>query len=211
MQTAISMKTVGVMVGIALALVCLYMFPYAREALRLSNVLLGIANRHTEIEPLLKDCVSEVRRLTGCAAAGMRLLDQDGNIPYAAQEGFDNAFYESENALSVACDQCLCISVITGERDPELSCYTAAGSICIRSTSQMVAEASSELKARTRNACNRFGYESVALVPIRLGDQVLGLVHVADPGRNRLPADRVELLETAAELSATEETVSPEE
>ncbi len=36
MKTAVSMKTVGVMAGIALALVCLYMFLYIPAALRLS-------------------------------------------------------------------------------------------------------------------------------------------------------------------------------
>ncbi len=38
MQTAVSMKTVGVMVVIAIALVCLYMFLYVPEASRLSSL-----------------------------------------------------------------------------------------------------------------------------------------------------------------------------
>ena len=170
----------------------------AQEGQRLSNVMLAVANRHSEAEPLLVDCIAEVRRFTGCAAVGLRLLNEDGGIPYHCHEGFDEEFYEHENALSIECDQCLCIGVITGNRDPELACYTEAGSVVINNTTDLLAGASEGMKQRMRGACNRFGYESVALVPIKLGGKTLGLIHVADPAPGRLPPARVALLETAA-------------
>ncbi|MBU0616782.1 MAG: hypothetical protein KKI02_03615, partial [Planctomycetes bacterium] len=65
---------------------------------------------------------------------------------------------------------------------------------------------------QTRNACNEFGYESVALVPIRPGDRVLGLIHVADPRENMVALTTVELLEKAAmQLGAAIERVAAEE
>ena len=45
--------------------------------------------------------------------------------------------------------------------------------------------------------CNQVGYESVALVPIRLKDQILGLIHVADPREDMVPLETVEVLEKA--------------
>jgi PAS domain S-box-containing protein len=67
----------------------------AEEALRVSHRLLEITNRHTEMIPLLKEFVTEVRNFTGCAAVGIRLLDEEGNIPYQAHEGFSRRFYMS--------------------------------------------------------------------------------------------------------------------
>ncbi len=46
--------------------------------------------------------------------------------------------------------------------------------------------------------CNEFGYESVALVPIRLGDRILGLIHVADHRVDAVPLELVESLERIA-------------
>ena len=47
----------------------------AEEELQTSNRFLEIANRQTKITPLLKEFVAEVKKLTGCAAVGIRILD----------------------------------------------------------------------------------------------------------------------------------------
>jgi len=51
------------------------------EALQASYRFLEVANRYTEMEPLLKEFVSQVKDLSGCEAVGMRILDEEGNIP----------------------------------------------------------------------------------------------------------------------------------
>ena len=52
------------------------------EALQASHRFLEAANLHSEMEPLLKEFVSQVKELSGCEAVGMRILDEEGNIPY---------------------------------------------------------------------------------------------------------------------------------
>ena len=47
----------------------------------------------------------------------------------------------------------------------------------------------------TRNACQAHGYESVALIPIGIGDTIQGLIHVADRRENRFSLRLVENLE----------------
>jgi PAS domain S-box-containing protein len=171
---------------------------WAEDALRVSHRFLAIANRHTEMIHLLKEFVAEVRNFTGCVAVGIRMLDAVGKIPYQAYEGFDQRFYESESPLSIGSDQCMCINVIKGTTDPKLSFYTESGSFYINGTTRFLATVSEEEKRRTRNVCNQFGYESVALVPIRLGDNILGLIHVADYQENMVPLEIVEVLEGVA-------------
>jgi PAS domain S-box-containing protein len=168
------------------------------QALHASHRFLEIANRHMEMIPLLNEFVSEVKELTTCEAAGIRILDEDGNIPYEAFNGFSQAFYELECPLSITADQCMCINVIKGTTDPNLPFYTEGGSFYINSTTHFLATVSEEEKGQTRDRCNEFGYESVALVPIRLGGRILGLIHIADCQEDILPLELVEVLEWAA-------------
>ena len=63
-----------------------------------------------------------------------------------------------------------------------------------------------------RNTCNRFGYETIALIPIRSGDRTLGLIHVADREANRLTDNKIEMLEAAAlQLGTAIERVQAEQ
>ncbi|MHC4405246.1 MAG: GAF domain-containing protein, partial [Planctomycetota bacterium] len=170
----------------------------AEQTLQLSHRFLQITNRHSEMAPLLKEFVAEVKRFTGSAAVGIRILDDHGGIPYQAYEGFCREFHESENPLSIQTDQCMCINVIKGAVDPSFPCYSQGGSFYAGSMTRLVESISEDQKGPTRNACNKFGYESVALIPIRMGDDILGLIHVADPRENAAPLETVELLEKAA-------------
>jgi PAS domain S-box-containing protein len=170
----------------------------AEEALRVSNRLLHITNRHAEMKSLLNAFADEVKRFTGCEAVGIRILDYEGNIPYESHAGFTKSFYKSENPLSVNLDECMCINVIKGEIDSKLPFYTEGGSFYMNGTTRFLATVPEEEKGKTRNVCNEAGYESVALIPIRVNHSILGLMHVADTRENMVPLWIVETLEAAA-------------
>jgi len=170
----------------------------AEEAFQTSHRFLEIANRHMVMNPLLNEFVAEVQTFTKCAAVGIRILDEEGNIPYQAYKGFSQRFYESESPLSIKSDQCMCINVIKGTADPKLPFYTECGSFYMNYTTRFLSTVSEEKKGQTCNLCNQFGYESVALVPIRLGERILGLIHVAAPQENMVRLDKVEILERIA-------------
>jgi len=168
------------------------------EKLRASYRFLEIANRYKEMTPLLNEFMIEIKKLTGCEAVAMRLLDREGSIPYQAYDGFSEEFYRLESPLSLESDRCMCINVIKGKSDPRLSFYTEGGSFFMNGTTRFLATVSEEQKGQTRNVCNRFGYESVALVPIRSGDRIIGLIHVADPREDAIPRELVKIMEWAA-------------
>ncbi len=173
---------------------------------------LEIANRHTQMKPLLEEFMVEVKRFTGCAAVGIRILDEDGRIPYQVHDGFSPRFCELESPLSIRDDRCMCIEVIKGKADASLPFYTEGGSFSVNATTRFLATISEEMKGETRNACNEFGYESVVLVPIRLGEGILGLIHVADNREDAIPLEVVESLErTGLQLGASVQRVRAEE
>jgi len=184
----------------------------AEEALRLSHRVLKIANRHAEKGPLLDELVAEIQSVTGCDSVGIRILDESGNIPYQAYTGFPERFYRLESPLSINSDECMCSRVVKGETDAKLPCFTPGGSFFINGSTRFLAKTSEDEKGTTRNTCNRFGYESVALIPMRLKNRVLGLIHIADHGENKVPLQMVELLEnTASQLGSAVQRVLAEE
>jgi len=184
----------------------------AQKILEASHQFLQIANRYNEMNPLLTEFIAVIKELTNCSAAGIRILDEDGKIPYQAFEGFSEQFYESENSHTLDSINCMCANVVLQKTDLHHPYFTEAGSFCINSTTRFLKILSQEEKAQTCDVCSKDGYESVALVPIRLGDKILGLIHVGGPRPNMFPSENIELLEGASmQLGAAIERVRAEE
>ncbi len=169
-----------------------------QEVLEFSHLLLQIVNRHTTTGALLEEFLEGIKKFTDCTAVGIRLLDDEGRIPYEAFAGFSDEFYKLESPLSLQSDRCMCINVVKGTTNPQLPFYTQGGSFYMNGTTRFLATVSEEDKGETRNACNRFGYESVALVPIRVEGNVIGVIHLADPRENLVLLRKVEVLEDVA-------------
>ena len=170
----------------------------AEETLQTSRDFLEVANRHSQMAPLLQDFVAEIKEHTGCEAVAIRILHDQGRIPYEAAAGFPEEFLASESPLSTMSDQCLCINVIKGATDPRLPLYTPGSSCYINRFSHLLTAVPPELRGKTRNICHQFGYESVALIPIIFGGDILGLIHLADRRENLVPLSLVERLERIA-------------
>ncbi len=170
----------------------------SESILQLSHEILRVAQQSTDLKHMLENSVATVQRFFGVSAVGIRLLDEQGNIPYKAYEGFSETFYKSESPLSVCFDKCMCINVIKGTANSDLPFFTEYGSFYMNGTSAFLATVSGDVKGETRNTCNEEGYESVALVPIRDKDGIIGLIHVADKRENMVPLDKVKALEAAA-------------
>ena len=45
------------------------------------------------MQPLLNEFVSEIQKMTGCEAVGVRILEKSGHVPYQAYTGFSEQFY----------------------------------------------------------------------------------------------------------------------
>ena len=170
----------------------------AETSTRLTHRFLEIISRHRAKTPMLEELVAEIRSFTGCSAVGIRILDSEGNIPYEAYTGFSDSFYKNESPLSIKFDKCMCINVIKGETTPKLPFYTDGGSFYMNGTTKFLSTVSEKEKGQTRNMCNAFGYESVALIPIKLGKRVFSLIHVADPREEMVSLEKVKTLEWVA-------------
>ena len=170
----------------------------SEKRIQTANNLLRITNRHTKMPTMLKEFVAEIKALTNCQAAAIRIMDQEGKIPYAEVEGFSTDFCSLEGNLSIHSDRGMCVRVIKNDPDSLAPYFTHNGSYFINSTSAFLSTATEEQKSILRNNCHRYGFESLALIPIRTGNATLGLIHVADKKPDAITVDIVKILEGAA-------------
>ena len=164
-----------------------------------TNDLLKLFTPTFSRKEYLDSAMKIIREWSGCRYVGMRIADRDGNIPYEACAGFSPEFLESERVLSLKRDQCACTRVVAGTPEPQdMPAMTRAGSFHSNNAMKFVEDLTDEQKARFRGVCIRSGFASVAVVPIRYRDKVLGAVHLADEREGMVPLKNVEFIEQLA-------------
>ena len=169
------------------------------------------------LKQVLAEILEEIRNLSGCQCVGIRLRD-NGDFPYYVHEGFPKFFIFKENSLCARDDNgnhildemgnplldCMCGNVIKGQIDPKLPFFTEKGSFWTNSTTQLLKTSSDkELQGRTRNMCHNNGYESVALIPMQVGDRTLGLIQIDDPRENMFTLETIKKYELIADHVGT--------
>lgn len=152
-------------------------------------------NHFTDLKSTLITVLSLVKDLGGIEAVSIRLHDQ-GDYPYYVYKGFPDSFIKKENSL---CSRdkngkrilisekggyeldCMCGNIILGQYDDVYPFFSSKGSFWSNNTTALLANTSEgDRQARTRNYCNSCGYESVALIPIKSDDKIIGLIQMND-------------------------------
>jgi two-component system cell cycle sensor histidine kinase/response regulator CckA len=174
--------------------------------------LLRLLNTHNLTHELVRDITGLLQTWTGCDAVGVRLKHGD-DFPYYETRGFSGDFVEAERYLcerdargNIIRDDafnpvldCMCGAVLRGRFDPKQPFFTSRGSFCSNCTTDLLATTTeTERQGRTRNRCNGEGYESVALIPLRNGNETLGLLQLNDRRRNQFSPELISFLESAA-------------
>ena len=92
--------------------------------------------------------------------------------------------------------ECMCGNVLCGRTDPALPFFTEGGSFWTNGTTELLASTTeADRQARTRNRCNGEGYESVALIPLRSGDEIIGLLQLNDHRRDQFTLEMIHFFE----------------
>jgi signal transduction histidine kinase len=166
-----------------------------------THYLLHLFTQKTSRKDYLEAVVHLIRDWSKCRCAGIRVLDEQRQIPYESYEGFKEDFWRAENWLSIDHDQCVCIRVMIGKLDPQdVSVITPAGSFCCNDTSKFIENLSDKEKARYRGVCIEAGFTTVVVIPIRYRDEIVGAIHLADERRDMAPLGMVEFLESLTPL-----------
>ncbi len=171
------------------------------QDLRETNKLLKLFVPESTKKEYLDAVVGLLREWTGCEAAGIRVLDKEGNIPYESYAGFTQAFLSSESLLSVHGDTCVCVRVIAGKTEiHDKPHVTGGGSFHCRDMEEMAAGLSAEAAERFRGRCIAEGYASVAVIPVSYRDTILGAIHLADRNKGKVPKATIDFIESVQHL-----------
>ena len=169
-------------------------------------------NEPGDIKVSIERVIEVLKARTGFDAVGIRLQDGD-DFPYLAQKGFPRDFLMRENSLTArgvdgglcrdkaGCVslECTCGLIISGKTDPANPLFTKGGS-CWMNDSFPLLDLPSDKDPRLhpRNQCIHQGYASVALVPIRTRDKIVGLIQFNDLRKGRFTIEAIELMEGMA-------------
>ncbi|WP_158269627.1 PAS domain S-box protein [Desulfonatronum sp. SC1] len=179
----------------------------------LSVDVLAILNATTEFSESIRRVLLAVKQASGCDAVGIRLQDQ-GDYPYYEQAGFSEDFLLMENSLIAHDEQggicrdpdgaikleCTCGLVISGKVDPrENSMFTPGGSCWTNDAFPILdLSAADDPRLNPRNRCIHDGYSSVALIPIRKSQEIVGLLQLNHRAPGKFNPDLIAILEGIA-------------
>ncbi|TAL37472.1 MAG: PAS domain S-box protein [Spirochaetes bacterium] len=166
---------------------------------------LGLINGSAGIDDLVRNSVSFFQEQSGCEAVGIRLRRGE-DFPYYEARGFPAEFLRAENSLCARdlkgqmlrdeignpVIECMCGNIICGRTDPSKSFFTTDGSFWSNCTTDLLATTTDkDRQTRTRNRCNGEGYESVALIPLKAGEDRLGLLQLNDRRKGRFTSELI--------------------
>ncbi len=171
--------------------------------------VLGILNEPGDFEEILRRVVRAFKMRTGFDAVGIRLQHGE-DFPYVAQEGFSDTHLLTENTLlervndgAVCHDgeenarlECTCGLVISGKTDPSNPFFTAGGSFWTNDSFPILSiPRNDDPRYHPRNRCIHQGYASIALVPIRNRDKIVGLIQCNVRSKGCFSLESITLLE----------------
>jgi len=178
----------------------------------LSSEVLRILNEQGFLRDSIERVLAAVKARTGFDAVGIRLEGGD-DFPYFAQDGFPPDFLLTENTLTERgadggpCRdgdgnlslECTCGLVLSGRTDASNPLFTPGGS-CWTNDSRQILDLPPDLDPRLhpRNRCVHEGYGSVALVPIRAKDRIVGLLQLNDRRKGCFSLAAIEQMEGIA-------------
>ena len=172
---------------------------------RVRESLAGLA-RGREVQETLEEVLEAVGEASGCESVGIRWRAGE-DYPYHVTRGFGRDFVVREGPLcerdaaglilrhrdGTAQLACVCGAVVQGRTDARQPFFTEGGSFWTNGTTRLLAESPPVKTAgiRTRNYCNEVGYESVALIPLKAGEEIHGLLQLNSRTPGRFTVERI--------------------
>ncbi len=150
-----------------------------------------------DLKANLNDVLLILKKATGCHHLAIRIVDGKGNIPFYSHLGLDREFFESEHWITLK--DCLCGYVARGDVNTSYpfvsnhgSFFTSHMTKFMQSVKQNYPEMA---KYSLRGVCAQSGYESVAIIPMRIGGATVSELYIADEKEGMFSEEMINFLE----------------
>ncbi|MRR56091.1 MAG: PAS domain S-box protein [Deltaproteobacteria bacterium] len=186
---------------------------FQEDERELTARLIVLVSTSGDFHECISAMIDALHGWSGCDAVAIRLRAGD-DYPYYETRGFPPEFVHDENHLCAyspdgkilrddagkADLKCMCGNILRGRFDPAKPFFTAYGSFWSNnSTALLAGTTAADRQARTPNRCNGEGYESVALIPLHIDQQVFGLLQFNDRRPNRFTPVQITHFERMAD------------
>jgi PAS domain S-box-containing protein len=162
-----------------------------------TNSLLELFVKKSLRKEYIDAVVEDIRNWSGCEFVGIRIKDNENNIPYESSVGFDDDFLAKENFLNLGHDNCTCMRTILEIPGPSATHSTTdGGSFYCNDSVQFSNGLSQQDKNEYRGNCIKCGFQSIAVIPIRYRDQVIGAIHITDLKKDMVSLSKIQFIET---------------
>lgn len=181
----------------------------SENQLNLTSRILAVLNEPKDLSEIIPRILTEIKQSLDFEAIGFRLKNGD-DFPYFVQEGFPNDFIVNENSLlerdskgSVCRDEngdinleCTCGLIVSGKTDPQNPYFTRGGSAWTNNTvTSLSIPVPKDTRLHPRDRCIHEGYQSVALIPVRVNTETFGILQLNDKRKDKLTLELVQFLE----------------
>ncbi len=174
----------------------------------LSRRILQILNKQGEWHLLLRKILHEIQELMNFECLGIR-LSQEEDFPYIATIGFRNDFENHKcYLLKEKMDnherkekpekyyECLCGKIVLKKTDFDQPYFTETGSFWTNNLQELVKQPEFENgQIISRDSCVIEGYQSLALIPLISGMEVLGIIQINDTQPDKFTAEIIKYFE----------------
>jgi len=168
-----------------------------------------------DLHELGSTLIDNIRDWTDCEAAALRLRRGE-DFPFIAAAGFSQQLLDSENSLCAFNEhgeivrdrhgkpvlECVCGSVLCHTANGDKPYLTRRGSFRVSSATRFLTDYEDNLPDRLRGQCVEQGYESIAIIPLRLDDEPYGLLHLCDHRPDLFDESTIAILERLADTLA---------
>ena len=175
------------------------------------DVLQSLNRADSRINAIIQ-ILEHLKTHLGVSATAIR-LHEDEDYPYFLFDGFSDAHVEMENSLcahdrdgEILLDEvgqpileCMCGQVIRGKASPDNDFISEYGTFWSNNTDELPSNTMEDEIGATRNVCNAQGYLSVALIPLKTKDGIVGLLQINDEQPDKFTEDLIWFLEGLGE------------
>ncbi|MDD3051353.1 MAG: PhnD/SsuA/transferrin family substrate-binding protein [Candidatus Cloacimonetes bacterium] len=177
---------------------------------KLVSQVLSLFNNPSDLKEAINNSLLLIKKVTDSDAVGIRLKAQN-DYPYYLNFGFSKEFIISENSLlpgnheRASCQrmnksdklECTCGLVISGKTDARNPFFTSGGSFWTNDSKRLLnLKEEEEQRFQPRNVCVAYGYNSIALIPIRVKDEIVGLLQINGKEKGLFNEDLMATLES---------------
>ena len=162
---------------------------------QLSHEILGILNEPLAFQEMMGSVVAAIEREALCDALGVRIKSGNG-FPYLAQKGLRSEDMICLDETGQPCLECACGQVLRGKTDSGSPLITIGGSVWTNHASELIELRADQDVGKPRSeSCIYNQFNSVALIPIRNNQEIIGLLQLCDRKTNQFTLEIVRLFE----------------